>query len=376
MFVHCTASDRRGVSERMVNRIILSLLLLMGTLSGCEERSHKAEAPPPHVHVALPEERSVTLWQESTGTTQAIQTAAIVARVEGTLQRVLFQAGDTVQKGDVLFVLEPDMFQAKLEASRAQLAVQEAARNQARIEYRRNVDLYREKAAAQTDVVRWREQLASSEAQVRLAQANVRQASIELGYATIRAPFTGRISRTALDVGNVISPQSGTLATLVAIDPVYVNFSVNPELLPVLRSGTKDLELAVGDGAFSIGGKLEYIAPEIDSASGTLAVRGVFPNPERRLLPGQFVRVRMAGGELRNVLSVPRQAMNEAQGGMYLLVLDAENRVVRKAVEVGPVLNEPEGVRQAVLKGITLHDRVIVEGMEHVRPGQIAVVDG
>lgn len=376
MFVHCTASDRRGVSERMVNRIILSLLLLMGTLSGCEERSHKAEAPPPHVHVALPEERSVTLWQESTGTTQAIQTAAIVARVEGTLQRVLFQAGDTVQKGDVLFVLEPDMFQAKLEASRAQLAVQEAARNQARIEYRRNVDLYREKAAAQTDVVRWREQLASSEAQVRLAQANVRQASIELGYATIRAPFTGRISRTALDVGNVISPQSGTLATLVAIDPVYVNFSVNPELLPVLRSGTKDLELAVGDGAFSIGGKLEYIAPEIDSASGTLAVRGIFPNPERRLLPGQFVRVRMAGGELRNVLSVPRQAMNEAQGGMYLLVLDAENRVVRKAVEVGPVLNEPEGVRQAVLKGITLHDRVIVEGMEHVRPGQIAVVDG
>lgn len=354
----------------------MSLLLLMGTLSGCEERSHKAEAPPPHVHVALPEERSVTLWQESTGTTQAIQTAAIVARVEGTLQRVLFQAGDTVQKGDVLFVLEPDMFQAKLEASRAQLAVQEAARNQARIEYRRNVDLYREKAAAQTDVVRWREQLASSEAQVRLAQANVRQASIELGYATIRAPFTGRISRTALDVGNVISPQSGTLATLVAIDPVYVNFSVNPELLPVLRSGTKDLELAVGDGAFSIGGKLEYIAPEIDSASGTLAVRGVFPNPERRLLPGQFVRVRMAGGELRNVLSVPRQAMNEAQGGMYLLVLDAENRVVRKAVEVGPVLNEPEGVRQAVLKGITLHDRVIVEGMEHVRPGQIAVVDG
>lgn len=376
MFVHCTASDRRGVSERMVNRIILSLLLLMGTLSGCEERSHKAEAPPPHVHVALPEERSVTLWQESTGTTQAIQTAAIVARVEGTLQRVLFQAGDAVQKGDVLFVLEPDMFQAKLEASRAQLAVQEAARNQARIEYRRNVDLYREKAAAQTDVVRWREQLASSEAQVRLAQANVRQASIELGYATIRAPFTGRISRTALDVGNVISPQSGTLATLVAIDPVYVNFSVNPELLPVLRSGTKDLELAVGDGAFSIGGKLEYIAPEIDSASGTLAVRGIFPNPERRLLPGQFVRVRMAGGELRNVLSVPRQAMNEAQGGMYLLVLDAENRVVRKAVEVGPVLNEPEGVRQAVLKGITLHDRVIVEGMEHVRPGQIAVVDG
>lgn len=355
-----------------VDRIVMCLVLI--TLAGCEERSHRAEVPPPHVHIALPEERSVTLWQESTGTTQAVQTAAIVARVEGTLQRVLFQAGDTVEKGDVLFVLEPDMFQARLDASEAQLAIQEAARNQARIEYRRSTDLYREKAAAQTDVVRWREQLSSSEAQVRLARANVRQSSIERGYATIRAPFTGRISRTALDVGNVVSPQSGTLATLVTIDPVYAVFSVNPDLLPALHSGTQDLELAVGDGAFSIWGKLNYIAPEIDSASGTLALRGVFPNPEKRLLPGQFVRVRMSSGEL-HTLSVPRQAMNEAQGGMYLLVVDSENRVVRRAVEVGPVLNEPEGVRQAVLKGITLHDRVIVKGMEHVRPGQIVVVD-
>lgn len=345
--------------------LVCSLLLTLTTLTGCETTERTTEeASPTRVYTVHPQERTVTVWQEYTGSTQAVQTAAIVARVEGTLQDVHFRGGEAVKKDDVLFVIDPRMFRAKLEAAEAQLAMQQAARNQARIEYRRNQELFRQKAAAQTDVVRWREQLASSEASVRQAQAEVEQARIELGYTTIRAPFAGRITLNTVDTGNVISPQTGPLATLVAMDPVYVTFSANPQAIP---SGSGALlELAVGEGPFLWKGQLDYVAPEIDPTSGTVLMRGVFPNPEGTLRPGQFVRVRMAGGALDQALLVPQQALGEAQGGAYLFLVDEHNKVFMKPVQTGPQIE----TMRVILKGVTPQDWVIVEGMARVRPGQ------
>lgn len=345
--------------------LVCGLLLTLTTLTGCETTERKAEEMPPiRVYTVHPQERTVTVWQEYTGSTQAVQTAAIVARVEGTLRDIHFRGGESVKKDDVLFIIDPRMFQAKLDAAEAQLAMQQAARNQARIEYRRNQELYRQKAAAQTDVVRWREQLASSEANVRQAQAEVEQARIELGYTTIRAPFSGRITLNTVDTGNVISPQTGPLATLVTMDPIYATFSANPQAIP---SGSETrLELAVGEGPFMWKGQLDYVAPEIDPTSGTVLMRGVFPNAEGKLRPGQFVRVRMAGNALEQALLVPQQALGEAQGGAYLFLVDEHNKVFMKPVQTGPQIE----TMRVILKGITPKDRVIVEGMARVRPGQ------
>ena len=343
--------------------ILLFLLFPVG-IAGCDKPVSQTEEPP-LVRIARPETRSVTLWEESSGTARSPRTVAITPQGEGTLSKVAFRAGSLVHEGDVLFVINPDVFQTRLAAANAELGVRRASRNQARIEYRRNLDMYREKAAAQTDVVRWREQLSSADALVRQAEAQVAQARIELGYATIRAPFTGRISRASVDAGNVVGPNGGPLATLVAVDPVYAVFSVNPALRPSL-SPDKPLLLGIGDGPFAIEGKLDYIAPEVDASTGTLLLRGVFPNTPERLLPGQYVRVRMSAGTLEHALLVPRRALASGQGGFYLLTVDARNRVRRTQVSTGPQAGE----EQVILSGLSPDDRVIVDGMARVRPGQ------
>ena len=344
--------------------LLLFLLFPVG-LAGCDNPVSQTEEPP-LVRIARPETRSVTLWEESSGTAQSPRTVAITPQVEGTLREAAFRAGRLVREGDVLFVIDPDVFQTRLAAANAELGVRRASRNQARIEYRRNLDMYREKAAAQTDVVRWREQLSSADALVRQAEAQVAQARIELGYTTIRAPFTGRISRASVDAGNVVGPNGGPLATLVATDPVYAVFSVNPALRPLL-SPDKPLMLGIGDGPFAIEGKLDYIAPEVDASTGTLLLRGVFPNNPERLLPGQYVRVRMSTGTLEHALLVPRRALASGQGGSYLLTVDAQNRVRRTQVSTGPQAGE----EQVILSGLSPDDRVIVDGMARVRPGQV-----
>ena len=226
-----------------------------------------------------PERRNVPLLVESTGMTQAVRTADIVARVEGTLQKIAYEDGALVQEGDTLFVIDPTMYKAKRQQAEATLAAQKAVRNRAAVEYARNQKLYAERAASQATVVSWREQLSNAEAQVAAAQAALTQAGIELGYTVIKAPFTGRVSRHKVDVGNVISPQTGTLASIVSQDPVYASFTAPADsILPLLNSfddaKSIPLELAVGDGPYSIKGKLDYISPQVDASSGTLALRG------------------------------------------------------------------------------------------------------
>lgn len=195
-------------------------------LAGCNDTPHKAETDEPlPVAAVKPERRNVPLLVESTGMTQAVRTADIVARVEGTLQKIAYEDGALVQEGDTLFVIDPTMYKAKRQQAEATLAAQKAVRNRAAVEYARNQKLYAERAASQATVVSWREQLSNAEAQVAAAQAALTQAGIELGYTVIKAPFTGRVSRHKVDVGNVISPQTGTLASIVSQDPVYASFT-------------------------------------------------------------------------------------------------------------------------------------------------------
>ena len=293
-------------------------------LAGCNDTPHKAEMDEPlPVTAVKPERRNVPLLVESTGMTQAVRTADIVARVEGTLQKIAYEDGALVQEGDTLFVIDPTMYKAKRQQAEATLAAQKAVRNRAAVEYARNQKLYAERAASQATVVSWREQLSNAEAQVAAAQAALTQAGIELGYTVIKAPFTGRVSRHKVDVGNVISPQTGTLASIVSQDPVYASFTAPADsILPLLNSfddaKSIPLELAVGDGPYSIKGKLDYISPQVDASSGTLALRGVFPNTDGKLLPGLFVRVQVPTEREDEVMVIPRQAVLENQGKSFV----------------------------------------------------------
>ena len=316
-------------------------------LAGCNDTPHKAETDEPlPVAAVKPERRNVPLLVESTGMTQAVRTADIVARVEGTLQKIAYEDGALVQEGDTLFVIDPTMYKAKRQQAEATLAAQKAVRNRAAVEYARNQKLYAERAASQATVVSWREQLSNAEAQVAAAQAALTQAGIELGYTVIKAPFTGRVSRHKVDVGNVIS------------------------ILPLLNSfddaKSIPLELAVGDGPYSIKGKLDYISPQVDASSGTLALRGVFPNTDGKLLPGLFVRVQVPTERENEVMVIPRQAVLENQGKSFVYVIAQDSRARMVPVATGPAVGSD---RIAVISGITPESLVIYDGMAHIRQG-------
>ena len=329
-------------------------------LAGCNDTPHKAETDEPlPVAAVKPERRNVPLLVESTGMTQAVRTADIVPRVEGTLQKIAYEDGALVQEGDTLFVIDPTMYKAKRQQAEATLAAQKAGRHRAAVEYARNQKLYAERAASQATVVSWREQLSNAEAQVTAAQAALTQAGIELGYTVIKAPFTGRVSRHKVDVGNVISPQTGTLASIVSQDPVYASFTAPADsILPLLNSfddaKSIPLELAVGDGPYSIKGKLDYISPQVDASSGTLA------------LPGLFVRVQVPTEREDEVMVIPRQAVLENQGKSFVYVIAQDSRARMVPVATGPAVGSD---RIAVISGITPESLVIYDGMAHIRQG-------
>lgn len=366
----------RSAPNSFVALRFLCWLTLCAVLAGCgdEPRKTGTSAPVP-VKAAKPELRDIPLTLETTGTTQAVRSAEIVARVEGTLQKVAYEDGALVREGEILFVIDPAVYEARLRQAEATLAAQKAVRNRAAIEHARNRKLYAEQAASQATVVSWREQLGNAEAQVTAAEAAVTQAGIELGYTVIKAPFTGRVSRHMADVGSTVGPQTGPLATIVSQNPMYAGFTAPAEIvLPLLRSFDAakaiPLELSVGEGPFSVTGRLDYMAPQVDASSGTLALRGIFPNPDGKLLPGLFVRVRLTTGDLRAVPVIPRQAVQESQGKTFVFIIDTDSTARMLPVTTGPVLGTDA---IAVTGGITPDMPVIYDGMARLRPGQPVV---
>ncbi len=350
--------------------IVVALCLF---LAGCDEKQEAETTDEPlPVSAVRPERRNVPLRVESTGTTQAVRSADIVTRVEGTLQTIAYEDGALVQEGDTLFVIDPTMYKAKQQQAEAMLAAQKAVRNRAAVEYARNQKLYAERAASQSTVVSWREQLGNADAQVAAAQAALTQAGIELGYTVIKAPFTGRVSSHKVDVGNVISPQTGTLATIVSQSPVYAAFTAPADsILPLLNSfddaKSIPLELAVGNGPYSVKGTLDYISPQVDASSGTLALRGVFPNADGKLLPGLFVRIQIPLERENEMLVIPRQAVLENQGKSFVYVIAQDNRARMVPVVTGPAIGNDH---IAVISGVTPESLVIYDGMAHIRQGR------
>jgi RND family efflux transporter MFP subunit len=286
-----------------------------------------------------------------------------------------------VKKDDLLFTIQQDQYLAQLKQAEAQVDAQKAALHHAKTEVTRYSALQKQDAATQTSVDRWEYEAASSAAGVASALAQVDLAKLNLGYTLIRAPFTGRIGRHLVDPGNLVGSagQQTSLAEIEQIDPLYVYFTIDErELLRVMqgRKGPTPEGLAARDVPMSFGlldeegfpheGKLDFASVGVSPTTGTLQVRGVFPNPDGAVLPGLFVRVRVSALEPRNALLVRGDAVSFDQQGEYVLVVNEKNVVERRGVKTGQQFGE----MLAIVDGLKADDRVVVDGILQAIPGR------
>lgn len=358
--------------------LVLLSALALPALAGCDSRNAFVPPPPPKVTVASPRVGPVVDYMEFTGTITPVESVDITARVTGVLRSAQFRDGALVRKGDPLFLIEPEPFQAALQRAEAELEVQRASLDRAETELARSRKLLSEKAGSEADVVRWQQQRDSSKAGISRANAQIETARIDLGYTRIAAPFDGQMTRRLVDPGNVVGPGAVTrLATIVRRDQVHVYFNINErDLLRLMgdkpkngKNGTPPelpLELALADEeAFPHAGRLEYADPTVDPSTGTLLLRGIFSNSGGRLVPGLYARIRVAMGRRDAVLLVPERALGQDQSGSYVMIVNAQNVAEQRPVKLGAL---HEGYR-VVEKGLDAGDRVVVNGMQRARPG-------
>jgi len=353
--------------------------MLLFVLAACNEKTVYAPPPAPRVTVSQPVRQEVTDYLELTGNTQAVNTVQLRARVQGYLEKVLFQDGQLVRKGQPLFVIEQDAYVAKLKQAEGQILAQQARLEHAKTEFARFSSLVQQKAAAQTDVDQWRDERDSAEGGLLQARAARDLARLDLGYTRINAPFTGRIDRRLKDPGNLVGAgESTVLAEMSQLDPIYVYFTVSDvdlrrfmgEAAGVPRQAqSKKLPVLVGlanEEGYPHQGYLDFAAISLNATTGTLLLRGVLPNPDAKILPGLYARVRLPVEEKLAALLVPQKALGYDQIGSYVLVVNDKNSVERRNVKTGPVVNDAVVIEEG-LKG---NERVVVEGVLYAVPGR------
>jgi RND family efflux transporter MFP subunit len=348
-------------------------------LSGCEQNSF-VPPPPPKVDVGLPVQQNVTRYLDATGNTAPIQSVDLVARVQGVLQSINYKDGSFVKQGTTLFTIEPETYKLKLEQAQAAEAGSQASLKQAETDYKRQVDLVARQAVSQATLDTSTSNRDNAQANLQQAQANTKIAAINYGYTDVVAPFDGVVSAHLVSVGELVGAASPTqLATIVQLDPIYVNFNVNEQDVLRVRAEARrrgltssdltQLPIEVGlqtESGYPHQGKLDYAAPTINQSTGTLAVRGILPNADRILLPGYYVRVRVPFDQQQKALLVPDVALGSDQSGRYVLVVNGDNVVEQRKVRTGPL----EGDLRVIESGLKADDRVVIAGLLRAIPGQ------
>ena len=371
-------SDRRD-DRRLPLALAAAAILVAPLLAGCEQNSF-VPPPPPKVDIAAPVQRPVTRYLEASGNTVAIKTVDLVARVQGFLQSIDYQDGSFVKQGTPLFTIEPDTYRLKLEQAQAAEAGAQASVRQTEADFKRQSELASRQAVSQAALDNSTSARDNAQANLQQAQVNTRIAAVNYGYTRVTAPFDGIVSAHLVSVGELVGVASPTqLATIVALDPIHVTFNIAEKDVLRIRaearrrgmtpSDLKQFPIEVGlptEDGYPHQGKLDYAASTVNPSTGTLAVRGVVPNPDQVLLPGYFVRIRVPVDRQQNALLVPDTALGSDQGGRYVLVVNADNVVEQRKVQTGPL----DGGLRVIESGLGPDDRVVTAGLLRVIPGQ------
>lgn len=347
--------------------------------SSCDQNTF-VQPPPPAVDVAVPVQKTITRYLEATGNTAPINSVDLVARVQGVVETIDYKDGAAVKAGTTLFTIEPETYKLKLDQSQASEAGLSALLKQSQADYKRQADLAAKQFASQATLEQSTAARDNAQANLQQAQVNTRIAAVNYGYTNVKAPFDGVVSAHLVSVGELVGVTSPTqLATIVQLNPIYVNFNVSEQDVLRIRAEARKRGLTSADlqkipvevglqteTGYPHAGKLDYAAPTVNQSTGTLAVRGVLPNDNRVLLPGYFVRVRVPVEAGVKALLVPDVALGANQAGRYVLVVNGENVVEQRKVEVGPV----EGTLRVIEKGLQPDDRVVIAGILRAIPGQ------
>src|SRR5437868_2896833 len=359
-------------------RPLLAVCIALALLTGGDE-SKKAAAPPPSPAVGVRPAaiKGVSRSFEFVGRIKAVDKVEVRARIEGFLEKVAFREGQDLKAGDLLYQIEKVQFQAQVDQAKANLASAEAEATNAQLQYARQYELSRHQFSPQATVDQNKAALDTARAKVLQTQAALTQAQVNLDYTDIRAPIDGRIGRTSYTVGNLVNPASGVLASIVSQDPIYVLFPVSVRDLEIIREARRkeggglakiEIRLRLSNGKdYPQRGVWNLTDPQVDQQTDTLIMRGIIPNPEGQLIDGEFVTAVIREREEEPRLVVPQAALQVDQSGYYVLVVDDQHKVEQRPIQTGP--NQDTDV--IITSGLREGEKVIVDGVQKVRPGEV-----
>jgi RND family efflux transporter MFP subunit len=357
---------------------LIFVLSALPTLSLAQDAVRK-------VVVKVPSKVTVTRYLTSTGTVSAVASVDLVGRVSGTLDKVNQKDGAAVGKGDILFVIEQEPYKIAVQSAQATLDQQNANLTQAQENLKRQQDLLSKKATSESVVESAVAQAATSKALVAAADAALRSAQLNLSYTEVKAPFDGVLSAKLFDEGAFINAaQTPKLATVIQPDPVRVSFTADEKQVIAIRKAMRERNIKIGDVGpikvqiglpsetdFPYWGTVDYVSPDLDATTGTIAIRAVADNKERLMSPGMFVRLRIPMTRKAGALAIPERAVSTGQEGTSVLAVGKDNKVELRLVTLGQPV---DGGLREVVKGLAPTDKVIVEGADNVQPGDIATI--
>nr|WP_255428087.1 efflux RND transporter periplasmic adaptor subunit [Ramlibacter cellulosilyticus] len=338
--------------------------------------------PPPQVSVATVGESEITAWDEFSGRLEAVERVEVRSRVAGAVQAVHFREGALVRHGDLLVTIDPAPYQAEVERAEAQVGAAQARLAQAQSEHARAQRLWEESAIAQRELEEKVNAAREAAANLRAAQAQLQGARLNLGYTQVRAPVGGRIGKLEVTAGNLVAagPGAPVLTTLVSVSPIYASFDADEQVIVRALQGLaggasarqmiERIPVQMGTGTSAdtpYQGRLHLIDNQVDARSGTIRLRAAFDNRDGALIPGQFARVRMGQARTTRAVLVPERAVGTDQEKKYVLVVGEGNKAEYREVTLGASTNG----QRVVHSGLKAGERIVVNGLQRVRPGAV-----
>ena len=364
----------------------LLLCLSFAALAACSKPPAPEKTPPPKVSVETVKPQALTISSELNGRLVSPRTAEVRARVPGIVLQRVYREGSDVKQGDVLFRIDPAPLQADLDSAEAALRKAQANLYQTRLQSGRYAELAKIDAVSRQDAENAQAAFLQSQADVASSQAALKRARLNLGYATVTAPISGRISKALVTEGALVGQGETTpLATIQQLQPIYADINQSTRQISELRRSLKQGELQPLDQGqisatliqedgtpYPLQGQLLFSDLTVDQSTGQVVLRSQFPNPSNELLPGSFVRVRLDQARTAQGITLPQRAVQrDAAGKALVMVIDGEGKVQERTIELGGVQHN----RWIVQSGLAEGDRVVVSGLQHIQPGQSVVAE-